>query len=247
MKLSSISNLLARSFIVFILAYLWLSFYLKNIILVFVISFVVMLAVNYLFILLKRRKNTRAQLTRKQQEHMRQVMLQLKFMSREKARALFKKAFTALDKEVSNFYPLFNIEVTTADIIKCLRYARKDGAVYIASEKFSPDVVAFAKALQKEIVLLDAQSVYEQILVPAETFPEVTVELKGRQKLTWQELRQIMFQRAKVRPYIIIGIVILLTSFIVSFSIYYIVVATIVFSFALISLFARDTLKSELF
>ena len=247
MKLSSISNLLARSFIVFILAYLWLSFYLKSIFLIFLISFVIMMAVNYLFILLKRRKSTRAQLTRKQQEHMHAVMLQLKFMSREKARALFKKAFIVLGKEVKNFYPLFNTEVATADIIKCLRYAKKDGAVYIASEKFSPDVIAFAKALQKEIVLLDAAAVYEQILSPADTFPEVTVELKTRQKMTWQELRQIVFQRAKVRPYIIIGVVILLTSFIVNFSIYYIVVATIVFSFALISLFARDTLKNELF
>jgi hypothetical protein len=206
-----------------------------------------MLAVNYLFILWGKRSKTRAQLTRKQQEHMRAVMLQLKFMSREKARALFKKAFTVLDKEVKNFYPLFNTEVATADIIKCLRYARKDGAVYIASEKFSPDVIAFAKALQKEIVLLDATAVYEQILSPADTFPEVTVEIKTRQKLTWRELRQMVFQRAKVRPYIIIGVVILLTSFIVNFSIYYIVVATIVFSFALISLFSRDTLRNELF
>jgi len=247
MKLSSISNLLARSFIVFILAYLWLSFYLKSIFLVFAISFVIMLAVNYLFVLLRKRKNARAALTREQQQHMRAVMLQLKFMSREKARALFKKAFTALDKEVNNFYPLFNIEVATSDIIKCLRYARKEGAVYIASEKFSPDVVAFAKALQKEIVLLDAAAVYEQILSPADTFPEVTVELKAREKLTWRELRQMVFRRTKVRPYIIIGIVILLTSFIVSFSIYYIAMATLLFSFALISLFSRDTLTSELF
>ena len=149
MKLASISNLLARSFIVFILAYLWLSFYLKSIVLVFFISFAIMMAVNYLFAVLRKRKKNRAELTRKQQEHMRQVMLQLKFMTREKARALFKKAFTALDKELKNFYPLFNIEVTTADIIKCLRYARKDGAVYIAAEKFSPDVAQFAKALQK--------------------------------------------------------------------------------------------------
>ena len=174
------------------------------------------------------------------------MMLQLKFMSRKDARELFKRAFEILDKQVFSFYPLFNTDVTTADIIKCIKYTRKDRVTVIAAERFSTEVTAFAKALEKKVVLLDAKAAYEQILLPAEVFPAVTVEFKARRKLTWEVLRTNMFARARVRPYIIIGAVILATSFIVRFNIYYIAVATVVFSFALVSMFAVQS-KGEYF
>ena len=241
MRIASVSNLFARSFIIFVLAYLWMSFYLRSLILVFCISFLIMLVVNYVFILLGKRKKSRAALTRKQHQHMNQIMLQLKFTSRENARKLFGRAFSVLGKDVPTFYPLFNINVTTADIIKCMRYARKGTTIYIASESFTSDVIAFAASLDRDIKLLDGHTVYSQILCPADIFPEITVGLKSKKRLTLSELRQIIFTRAKVRPYIIIGLVILLTSFIVRFNIYYIIVATVLFSFALVSLFAVNS------
>jgi len=246
MRIASISNLLARSFLVFILAYLWLTFYIRNIALVFIIAFCVAMVANYVFMLFTRRKTARKALTLKEHNHMRQITLQLKFMSRTGVRALFRRAFDAMERPMPAIYPLFNKDVTSADIITILRRTRKNCTIYIAAERFPAEVVGFANAVDRDVKLLDARAVYENILKPADIFPEVKVELRPRKKLTWRELRDLVFTRTKVRPYIIIGVVILATSFIVRFNIYYIVVATIMFSFALTCLFVVPS-KRELF
>jgi len=229
--------MLARSFLVFLLAYLWLTFYIRNIILVFIIAFCFAMLVNYLFMLLGRRKSAKRALSLKEQKHVREVTLQLKFMTRENVRILFKHAFDVLEKPLPAIFPLFNKDVTTADVITILRRTRKASTIFIAAERFSPEITVFVNALDRDVKLLDARAVYENILKPADTFPEIKVELKSKKKLTWRQLRDLVFARTKARPYIIIGVVILLTSFIVRFNIYYIAVATVVFSFAIASLF----------
>jgi hypothetical protein len=121
-KSAKIVNLMARSFIVFLVAYLWLSFYFRDLISVFVYSFLIMLGVNFVLRLLPKKR-----------------------------------------------------------------------------------------AAQKPVD-------YIKVITPPRQINHV-------------------FERRKVRTYLVLGAVIFLTSFIVRFSIFYIIFATIMFSFAFISLF----------
>ena len=232
MRLSRISNLLARSFIVFLIAYLWLEYYLSNIILVFVLAFAVMTVVNWLFWIWSKSRDTKQKLTREQQKHLAVVTLQLKFMSKTEAKKLFDKAGRG------EIVSLFHKTPTVEDIISCVK-KKNDSGVVIAAEKFPPEVVAFCVAIKTEVTLLDASAVYQQIFQPSDVFPEITVELKDRQRLTWAYLRQNVFARTKARTYVILGIIILGTSLIVRLNFYYIVVATVMFAFALVSLVAK--------
>lgn len=255
MKLSSVTNTFARYFIVFIIAYLWLSFYIRNLFLVFLLSFAIAFFVNYIFGLFQRRKNIRNRLNRDQQNHMRQIVLQLKFLSLREAIALLSTAFLKLypdaeknkilqkklvlqnnDKKL-NIFPMFDKEPTTADIIAAINQTAKDHTTVIAANFFHPSITSFVSALDKNVRLMTAEDVYTQILSPSQVFPEIAVQFKSKKRLTFEQLKKMMFSRAKVRPYITIGIVILLTSLIVRFNFYYIIIATILFSFALISLF----------
>jgi len=131
---AKISNLLARSFIVFIIAYLWLTFYVRNIIVVFVIAFTIMMLVNFAF---------------------------------------------SMKKPIPKFHPY----------VANLR----------AYSKYKPPKIIWRTELKK--------------------------------------FRAHLFQRRKVRSYIILGVILFLTSFIVRFNIYYLVFATVMFLFALASLF----------
>jgi len=56
MKIAKYFDLFARSFIVFLIAYLWLTFYIKDILIVFVLAFGIMLGVNLLIKFIPRRK-----------------------------------------------------------------------------------------------------------------------------------------------------------------------------------------------
>ena len=222
----------------------------------FILAFIITCIINYGFYLLLRRKNKKKRLTKEQQEHLRKVTLQLKFLTKSKSLNLFKTAFIKLypdaqtiklttkkvniitdDKNI-NFFPMFSQEITIADVINCLKYTNKDSMCYIASENFSPAVVAFALTLEKPVKLLDARVVLEKLLAPTETYPDITVELKTKKRLTWEYIKTATFARTKIKTYIILGLIILATSFIVRFNIYYIIIATLLFSFALISLFA---------
>ena len=143
MHFASVSNLLARSFLVFLIAYLWLSFYVREILIVFFIAFGVMLAVNFVFSRIMRRRRP------------------------------------PVVKEPRIFNP------------------------------------------------------YDTIIKQYKRFLN-----RGMWKRDLQNLKRLVFQRRKVKNYIFLGVIILLMSFIVRFNIFYIIFATIMFSFALISLFA---------
>ena len=252
MRIAGAANGLARSFLVFLIAYLWLSFYVENILMVFCVAFAVMCGVNFAFGMWAKRRSARAAMTRKQQEHLRNVELQLKFQSRMRNIGLLRialekrgyrvtttqrKLSVATNNKIINMYPIFDRAVTTADVVSCVKYTNKNAVTYIAATRFDAEVVAFARSLDCEIVLMDIASVYAEILCPAEIFPNVAVRYKSKARLTMGELGRAMFNRTKVRGYVFIGIVVLATSFIVNFPIYYIVCASVLFLFALMSMF----------
>ncbi|MCL2229075.1 MAG: hypothetical protein FWC00_04585 [Firmicutes bacterium] len=257
---AGITGLIARSFIVFMLAYLWLSFYVANIVLVFIISFFITAAVNTLFYILKIRRSARAKVTREEKKHINQIMLQFRFQAQAKTLNLMKTAFQILGRQVvstqkklkfyravdeheenptlCNMFLLFQINPTVDDVVKCISATNKGAITYIASESFHPSVIAYVASLDKQVVLMDGTDVYKQLLEPAQIFPDFTVHYKTRQRLQLNELKRVMFMRTKSKSYIFLGVIILATSFIVRFNIYYIIIASVLFLFALLSLFA---------
>jgi len=241
MNLSSVSNLLARSFLVFIVAWLWASFYIRGFVLILLTSTAITLAVNFLFSLLSKRRNTTRSVSKQQRAHAAQVILQLKFMTQTQVHTLFKKALPKL-----SIKSLFHTTPTEHDIIKCVKAAHS-GKVIIAAETFPPVVAAFARNLDANIILLDAEAVYAQVLSPAETFPEIKIQTKkATPKRTLVEIKRMVLGRHRTKSYIITGAIILVSSLIVRLHIYYIIFATIVFALAISSYFSPGTSKNLL-
>ena len=263
MKVSSVVNLLARSFLVFLISYLWIGYYVRAAWAVFLLSFGITATVNTLFWWAGTRKNTRITLTREKREHMRRVILQLKFMSLSQTLLLFKRAFMENAKEkapqneikklakklvlsveanspnkIVNFFPLFHKEVNVAEVISCINSTAADATTWIASESFPPAIHTFIRTLKNPVHLIDGETAYE-ILAKSQTFPELTVRISTKKRPTLREINDLIFSRVRFRNYVIMGTVILLTSFIVRFNIYYIIIATIVFGLALVSLLAK--------
>ena len=107
-------------------------------------------------------------LNRKTQDHITKIQLQLQFQSKYKTLELLKCAFVSQGKTVRatqkkliiengskiNLFPMFHTQPTTSDIVSCVKSTTKDAKTYIAAGNFTPDVVAFARSLDREIVLL---------------------------------------------------------------------------------------------
>lgn len=251
MKVSSISNLLARSFLVFIITWLWASYYARGFFAILLISVTVMLGINFIISFVNKHRNKTKATGKQQREHMSQVILQLKFMTAPQALTLFKKALPQNTKEYVNqkrftLCPLFHIAIPSEhDIIKAIKKAPKNSKVIVLAEFFPPALIAFVRSLDFNIVLLDAESAYTQILLPSETFPEIKIQTKKpTPKKTLGDLKAIAFNRSRTKTYIITGTVILFSSLIVRLHLYYIIIATIIFTLALTSYFSPTSSKN---
>jgi hypothetical protein len=248
MKLSQISNLLARSFLVFIIAWLWISFYVRGFILILFISTAITLGVNYLVSYIYKRRNNAKAITKQELEHIAAITLQLKFNTRAQTMALLKRALSPAARQYVTqrkiiLCPLFHIQAPTEqDIIDCVKSAPKDAKIIITAERFHPTTTAFARLLDAKIVLLDAKETYTQILKPTQTYPEITVQIKrATPRKTLNEIKNMVFGRHRTKSYIITGAVILISSLIIRLHLYYIIFATLIFGLALSSYFVPKT------
>lgn len=245
MKVSSISNLLARSFLVFIITWLWASYYVRGFFAILLISVTVTIVTNFMISFISKHRQKTKITNKQQREHMSQVILQLKFMTALQALSLFKRALPQNAKEYVNqkrftLCPLFHMSCPhEQDIIQVIKKAPKNSKIIVLAEFFPPPVTAFARSLDYNIVLLDAESVYTQILLPSKTFPEIKIQIKkATPRKTISEIKAIVFNRTRTKTYIITGTAILFSSLIIRLHLYYIIFATIVFVLALTSYFS---------
>jgi len=272
MKISSAANTLAISFLIFIVVYLWIGYYIRGFALPLMISVMVTVAANYAISFITKKRYKTQMSAKKRAEHMQSIILQLKFMTRAQTLALFKAALSANEASTADYkcitdtkkitvtkngketevYPYFHKSPTEADIIECLkavqnRKGEKQCKLIIAAESFSPALIIFVRAMKANITLLDGKAVYNQILAPADTFPKILVEIKRNIKLTLRDVGSLMFSRERTKGYVITALIILFTSFIIRFNLYYIILATIVFGLALSSHFAPMHKQESLF
>jgi hypothetical protein len=273
-KIAGISNLLARSFLVFILCYLWIGFYIRGLFWVAVLSALVTAGVNALFHLYLRRRNAKTSLSKREKDAIVKIALQLKFQTRARTAQLLKSALVRLGREVrvctrkvivfptarnatkiydeavdgaapagtagggeANLFLLFGKTVTADDVLAAVKMTNQNAKTVIAAVDFPREVVAFAKSLDTPITLLNVENVYTDILKPANIFPEIEISYKTKSRLTLARLKEMAFTRQKARRYVVMGCVILATSFIVRFNIYYVAVASVMFLFALVGYF----------
>lgn len=252
-KIPFIANTAVRCFFVFIIAYLWLSYLVSSWLLAIFLSALVTLAVNAAIVAFTRRNSAAHTQTKAQAEHMQKTILQLKFLKPQQTLALFK---TALCEKCSciittrkltvktsaaqiELFSLFHKDPTISDIIECHNAANKKGVVSIAAETFTPQIKAFVSNLKTEIKLLDGASVYREILSPANVFPEFSVETKSAARRTLSQIKKTIFSPARTKGYVFTAIVIFATSFLVRLSLFYIIIATAVFTLAIISRFGE--------
>jgi len=270
------SNFLIISFLTFIIAFLWASYIFTGFFMTVTIAFLITCLVDFSWLLLASRKKRARNLTRAETEHMRDMTLQFQFMSQVATMAIVVKAIKEkLDHKKIDFEPDENIEqcepveikilcdkivvedynvfamfhkkVTRADIIDCINRTT-DGMKTVIFGEVSADDIAFFNVVKINVLFYSSEDVYINLLKPTGIFPELAVQYKTKSRLTFATFRTLAFSRKKTKSYILLGIVVLLTSFIVRPTIFYIVMATILFSFGIISMLRpvrkHDTLFS---
>jgi len=308
MKLAVISNFVIRSFFLFLIFYLWGTFFLSGFFMIFLVSFLLTCVVNYAWFFFAIKRKKKKTLTLAEQEHADKVLLQLEFMTTAQSLVLFygalkkkflihrrdlgevpalsgatgesacvslaeyyssgstsgsrskaeeskvaslrshqavqpiieimpDKIFLKTEEHNAYIFSLFHKDVTKQDVVNCIALTKVGAKTVIFAKSFPLELRMFFERLNCAPVFLDGESVYTTLLKPTQTYPQFNIEVKKSARMTLRQLRQLMFQRRRAKGYIFIGILILVTSLIVRPSIYYIILATIVFGLAVASYF----------
>ena len=235
----------------FLIIYLWIGFFVRGFFVVFMLAFLSTVVINYAWMAYSSRQQKKKNLTKAEKQRINDTILAMKFMPRVELLELFysalvkkfpdsnvalvggKVSVNSGDKRICLF-PFFHKNATKEDIIECIHMTDDGAKTLVCTDSFSHDVRAFFDVLDINLSLVNGEMVFSEILEPAGVFPKNAVKLKDKKKIRIGHLKNMIFDRRKSKHFVIVGVIILLTSIIVSLGLYYIIVATIVFGFALI-------------
>jgi len=253
-RLAAVANFLIRSFFIFLIVFLWASYFMSSFLMTFLVAILVTCLANYLWMLWAYRRRRAKNLSRVSQQRIAKIMLQFKFMTSAATLAFFGRVFEAkaMHNRIVverggvryNFFPLFHVEPTQETIIACLQKCGVGEKCVVAAHAFDGADRAFFESLDVDVVFMDGARVYDELLEPKKLFPKTLVTEKASVRLTLRRLGALVFSRKKVKSYIFVGVVVLLTSLIIRPSLFYIIMTTIIFGMALIS-FLRPSLGTR--
>jgi len=236
------ANMVVRCFLVFIIAFLWASYLFRGLFLTFVVAFLITALCNFLWMFfINRRKQQRTQ-TRAERDHMMAVILQLQFLTPDEC----VKLFDSVQRDDIVLFPFFHRDITRQDIITAIRATPHGKKTVVMAMDFPPHLRAFFESLQIDLCMLTAEDAYKSILKPAGSIPPLTVTQRSRARMTVQTLRNDALTRRKARGYVMIGVIIMLTSIIVRPTLFYVIFGTVVFGLALVS-YLRPVSKNDIF
>ena len=181
-------------------------------------------------------------MTRERLDHMQTIALQFKFMPQAQS-ALFLADLIPPSSDYQVF-SLLHKSVTESDIVEALNRTFATKKTIIIAQDFDPRIRAFFSGLRLNIELVNFEMLYDEILEPKQVFPPITVEKKANTRFKWREFHNLFFNRRKAKSFLLVGIFIMFTSLIVRPSLYYIIIASLVFGVAIVG-FLRPRINNQ--
>lgn len=251
-KFLFIIQLLLKAFLIFLIAFVWLRFFLDKLWLAIVISSAVTIIILLLSLAVKSKNNQKKYLKQKEKENAIDMFFSLAndknyltfFENLAKIRhqnASKKKSYiliTHFDQSKTILYPILKFKLLTLDdinlsFINCKK--EKAQKLVICCNDYEKELISSIKSFPIEILILDKFDSYLMLYKEYEFYPEITIKSVKERKMTFKELLAYAFNRSRTKGYLIAAFFISLTSFFVQINIYYCIFSSLLLLLALIS------------
>lgn len=253
-RFSIISNVIFKYFILFAIGFLWLNFYIDDLLIVGLISFIISIIIGKIISIIQSKKNSLIKISIKEQEQIQNISYQLFLAPSERIVQFYSILLKTnheikINKETQSiswqnivFVPEYSQSTITADTISKIYKSHNDcDKIIIAGIKFSEDATNLAKSISNSsLILLDEQSTFK-LFKKYDFYPDFKIIKNKKEKLNYQKLKDIALSKTNTRHYFLSGIIILTTSFFIKYNIYYIVFATLLFTLSGICRFRHYT------
>lgn len=209
------------------------------------------LIICLLFFYIKLRKNKHRQFKKEQIKKIENIKLQLINASDLELRGYFKQLLNVEcskngeliqinNEEKILFIPFFCKETLEyGDLLQIYKKNknRKLSKVTILCVNKTPECEILSKNYKKiEYEIITLPTLFKNYIEPSNKYPNIYVECPIKEKLTLARLKKHVFNRTRVKSYILCGIVLLFSSYFVPLKIYYLIFSALLFIMSLCSL-----------
>lgn len=251
-RISNIIDIVLTSGILFLLFYCWIRFYTKNSSLSIFISVLITFLLVFLIFFCKKKKSAKKQISLKQKKMAVECATQLKFSGKNNVKKFFlnilKDKYKTQNKtdgviifednKTTFFVVDFDKDIFSSnELASVYSSAKKYGAneLIICAISFDDNTKNLSKSINNlKITLLDAYETYAQIIEPSKQLPAKVVDTE-KAKLTFKQLMSYIISRERTKNYLLLGLVLIFSSFFVLFKIYYLVFGSFLLFMALLT------------
>ena len=258
-KLSLFFQETTKIFLLFVLAFVWLRYFIRSLVLTIVLSILltaIMFIAAKIFLIKKKHKTF---LKLKEKEEAENMFLSLAYEDKpmlffEKMAGLrhqnisvFKNYLSIFHKEESVKTILFfepNLDTLTSsrafEIIKSLKKEKATKIVICCFKKES-----FTNIFKEKVIIFDQYETYQKLFKYYDFFPNITREYPKEKRLVFKEILANSFNKSRTKGYLFSAFILIVSSIFVRASLYYCIISSLLLLFALISQYNPYFNKSE--
>lgn len=252
-KTTKIINSLIKYISLFCVSFIWLNFYFRNYKTSALLAIIISLVIGVLLKLLTDKKIANTTKKTKTMNQIKNISNQLLFSSEKEIFDYFsallklkfeditpvqKKFFKSIEKN-TGFIPCYNEFTITADNILQIFLLLKNQnlkIIYVCCVSYTSEALALASQIKEfEMVLLNENDIYIKLMQPLNKYPKTSITFKTNKKLQTKEYLYLAFNKKQSSKYFFGGVITLFFSLFTFFKIYYLVMSTILFVFAIYS------------
>lgn len=252
-KLANLLNLFFRLLLIFFLIFIWIRYTVESLTLSIILTVFCTLLTDFLIQYLLNKKKYINSIKASEIKKLKSVINYFIFnenkdnltffynLVSKKHLAVKKNNFIIINHDNDNnviLYPYFTFKnFSVDDLIFILNKTKKlcFSKIVICSNNFDTDCKSFITKIDKNILLLDGEQTYLNLLKPYNCIPENIPNEKKDNQIKFKHLFKNSLSRNKTKSYFFASIILLISSFIIKFNIYYLIISSILLILALIS------------
>lgn len=241
-----------RIFLIFMLFFIWVRFYEKNLTFALAYTAILTFAFDCLLNFIIKKRDTRANLKNSELKNAENYCNYFIFNNKQESVLFYSKLLSEQfpiikktdyivfenDSEVCVLYPLYSYDkLKISDIITINNISKKTNCkkIIICASDYENGVREFATRLPIKIILLNKYESYEKLMKKFNYFPKETLNFATTKNQTFKNILAYSFNRKRAKGYIFASLVLILSSFFVKISIYYLIISSVLLLFAIFS------------
>lgn len=248
-QIMNIVNMLFRLTIIFLICLVWCRYFIKTLWISITVTCILTILIDFIFHFFNKRKHGKIQIKKEEQNLIEEYTNTFIFSTQQQNLQFFNEL--AATKHSSKIYggkviinhtnikiALFTCfsfkDFTTDNLVEIYNKCKNVNRIIVCTNTVEDKAYSLAKTLNIETIILDKESVYTKLLKQYNYFPHTT-SLKTAEKTKINDVLSYALNKNRTKGYFFSSIVLLFSSLIVPYKLYYVIFASLLLVLSFVS------------